>query len=69
MVPAELVPEAVAVFPYARSKPSDFFYERVTIEIGEIVVHVAHSTGVVFTQEPRRSVVETAPESSLEVLK
>ena len=35
MVPAQLVAEAVAVFPDARSKPPDFLYQRVTIEIGE----------------------------------
>ena len=41
MVPAQLVAEAVAVFPYARSKPPDLLYQRVTIEIGEVFVHVA----------------------------
>ena len=44
MVPSQLVAEAVAVLPYARSKPPDILYKSVTIEIGEVFVHVANIT-------------------------
>jgi hypothetical protein len=42
MVPAQFVAKAVAVLPYPRSKPPDFLYQCVAIEIGEVFVHVAN---------------------------
>jgi hypothetical protein len=42
MVPAQFVATAVAVLPYPRSKPPDFLYQCVAIEIGKVFVHVAN---------------------------